>query len=643
MNDRKRPAPEPLLPLHSKHPRTALVTANGETQSPASAAILATRCKRIIHEIKGLTKDTLLLFSGRVVSPDSRLPSPEETVPRESLSQSPPLSPGSTSQSTVEALVQPESSVLASPIINNAFASPTPLRPTNLAATTSYSAIPSTAQFSFTPLRKPWTSSSRSSEVSFPIISSPRHSPLIPPSSANNPYSSRGKRTKNTMGPPPDQPSKLESSQLSPALQKTLESLKATQRTRTYENRPHILMIQHKDKVKKGLEETKEELFKLKKKQGFKSNREDFESYLNFKFMLQSTSDDVKPRFTSPSMVDLRSEYKLDEERTRSRRHSDSISVRSVNFVWTNRILNLFSKESQWLQRQLEIAQQVFNTPRPKAWSPSLDDLKLRHRNKDDRIEQRLRPKRIPLPSSLLPEDEERVKALLSQPGVISKFAKEQVSNGDLARLKPGQWLNDEIINFYGAMILGRSDDSKENNKENGVVNGIPTSKKKKILNVHYFSSFFWQKLERDGYEKGRLAKWTKKIDLFSKDIALIPVNHGNAHWTAAAINFRQKRIESYDSMMLDRSMVFKLLRGYLDAEHRNKKRSPFDFTGWENYIMEDTPMQENGFDCGVFTCQFLESLSRGEESFNFTQSDMPFLRRKMIWEIGNSKLRTDP
>lgn len=39
------------------------------------------------------------------------------------------------------------------------------------------------------------------------------------------------------------------------------------------------------------------------------------------------------------------------------------------------------------------------------------------------------------------------------------------------------------------------------------------------------------------------------QVDIFSKDIILIPVNHQNQHWTAAAINFKQKRIESYDSL----------------------------------------------------------------------------------------------
>jgi sentrin-specific protease 1 len=56
----------------------------------------------------------------------------------------------------------------------------------------------------------------------------------------------------------------------------------------------------------------------------------------------------------------------------------------------------------------------------------------------------------------------------------------------------------------------------------------------------------------------------------------------------------------------------------------------------------QSTPQQENGFDCGVFTCQYMESLSRGEEFFNFSQKDMPYLRRRMIWEIAHAKLRDD-
>ena len=49
------------------------------------------------------------------------------------------------------------------------------------------------------------------------------------------------------------------------------------------------------------------------------------------------------------------------------------------------------------------------------------------------------------------------------------------------------------------------------------------------------------------------------QIDIFSKDVVFMPVNHGNAHWTTAAINFRQKRFESYDSMGMAKEHVFRV------------------------------------------------------------------------------------
>ncbi|KAF8917809.1 cysteine proteinase [Mucidula mucida] len=289
---------------------------------------------------------------------------------------------------------------------------------------------------------------------------------------------------------------------------------------------------------------------------------------------------------------------------------------------------------TEFVRRALDQARKTLNAPPPiPPFLPTHDQLRLRIRSKDEAIDQRLHTsKRKPLPERLPEADESEVKALLKRSGIIAKYDREQVASQDIQRLRPGQWLNDEIINFYGALVMGRAESSnKENNKS-----------KSKFLNVHYFSTFFWSKLEKDGYEKGRLAKWTKKFDIFTKDVVLIPVNHNNVHWTGAAINFRQKRVESYDSMNIYHKGVFKHLRMYIDAEHKNKKKAPFDFTGWVDYTLEDTPQQENGYDCGVFTCQFLQALSRGEEAFNFTQKDIPYLRRRMIWEVAHARLRDD-
>ncbi|KAF9459469.1 cysteine proteinase, partial [Collybia nuda] len=317
----------------------------------------------------------------------------------------------------------------------------------------------------------------------------------------------------------------------------------------------------------------------------------------------------------SSSMADLHAREKTPLE---NRRHSISDN-----------------DDMAFLRRAFDRARATLNEPRPpQPFQPSLDQLRLSQRSKDEDIEQLLRPKRVP-PTPLPPEADAQVNLLLNKRGIVSKFARESVNDQDLSRLKPGQWLNDEIVNFYGAMILGRSEECKENP-------GKWCESGDKALSVHYFSTFFWTKL-KEGYEKSRLAKWTKKIDIFSKDVILIPINHNNAHWTGAAINFRQKRIESYDSMGMRRDVVFQLLRSYLDSEHRNKKKKPFDFTGWVDHSLEQEPLQENGYDCGVFTCQFLQGLSRGDEYVSCTQQDMPHLRRRMIWEICNATLRDDP
>jgi sentrin-specific protease 1 len=43
------------------------------------------------------------------------------------------------------------------------------------------------------------------------------------------------------------------------------------------------------------------------------------------------------------------------------------------------------------------------------------------------------------------------------------------------------------------------------------------------------------------------------------KDVVLLPINKGNAHWTTGAINFQLKRFEYYDSLGMKDPVVFKV------------------------------------------------------------------------------------
>jgi sentrin-specific protease 1 len=195
---------------------------------------------------------------------------------------------------------------------------------------------------------------------------------------------------------------------------------------------------------------------------------------------------------------------------------------------------------------------------------------------------------------------------------------------------------------------------------------------------VHFFSSFFWENLKNRGFDG--VKRWTRKIDIFSKDLVIFPINLGNAHWVCGAINLRYRRFEYYDSMGHRNERAFELMRTYLVAEAEDKKKKQIDLRSWRNHFSDETPQQENGFDCGVFAAQTMEQISRrdphtpiplapptlswkGEDleekagtlsltseevddaddqddyEWNFSQPDMPYLRRRMAYEIATKQL----
>jgi sentrin-specific protease 1 len=235
---------------------------------------------------------------------------------------------------------------------------------------------------------------------------------------------------------------------------------------------------------------------------GFQSSLREFRGWLGYRERLEElqkledlarkclTSPVVfsllTPCIASPSLVDLR-DRDLYPPLTRS--HSSPIA------------------STTYIQRALRDAEKSLFTPKPVVFTPSLSRLRKTQEQLSAQIDQRIRPKRPPLPESLPPTDDAEVDALLRKRGVISKCVREQVSDRDLLRLRPGQWLNDEVINFYGQLIMSRAEESKENRKDG-------------LWDVHYFSTFFWTKLKNEGYEKGRLAKWTKKVRVSVQTVA---------------------------------------------------------------------------------------------------------------------------
>ncbi|KAE9014901.1 hypothetical protein PR003_g14564 [Phytophthora rubi] len=194
------------------------------------------------------------------------------------------------------------------------------------------------------------------------------------------------------------------------------------------------------------------------------------------------------------------------------------------------------------------------------------------------------------------------------------------ITRRHLQVLLPGVWLNDEVINFYYQMMSDRDE---------ALVNAGVLSKRS-----HFFNSFFFTKVSENGYNFINVRRWTRKIDLFAMDKIFLPVNVGNMHWCMAVIFMTEKRIQYYDSMLGSGAACLKILLRYLHDESEHKKKQKFDEEGWELVTCTpDTPQQNNGSDCGVFSCMFADYLSQNKP-LTFKQKDISFHRHRMVLHV---------
>ncbi|XP_016378012.1 sentrin-specific protease 1-like isoform X3 [Sinocyclocheilus rhinocerous] len=204
------------------------------------------------------------------------------------------------------------------------------------------------------------------------------------------------------------------------------------------------------------------------------------------------------------------------------------------------------------------------------------------------------------------------------QDEVLSEGFRLTITRKDLQTLNHLNWLNDEVINFYMNLLVERS-------------------KQPNLPSAYTFNTFFFPKLRSSGYSAVR--RWTKKVDIFSVDIILVPVHLG-VHWCLSVVDLRKKSITYFDSMGGNNDEACKILLKYLKQESEDKKGQNFDTSEWtlKSKRANEIPQQMNGSDCGMFTCKYAEYITK-DRPITFTQKHMPYFRRRMVWEILNQKL----
>lgn len=154
---------------------------------------------------------------------------------------------------------------------------------------------------------------------------------------------------------------------------------------------------------------------------------------------------------------------------------------------------------------------------------------------------------------------------------------------------------------------------------------------------VYAFNTFFYLALTEKGYS--HISRWTKKVDIFSKDKLFIPIHlEEDNHWCLIYVNFNDRSIKYYDSLGGRNFMCLKIILKYLILEFKDKKEDEFNANGWLLMNVSKCPKQDNLWDCGVFVCMFAEHLARGAP-LNFSQSDMHKFREQIAYELQVKKL----
>lgn len=189
---------------------------------------------------------------------------------------------------------------------------------------------------------------------------------------------------------------------------------------------------------------------------------------------------------------------------------------------------------------------------------------------------------------------------------IVSAFSID-ITTKDLQTLADRQWLNDNVIDFYLNLVTELTQ------------------------LVYCWTTHFFTTLKKNGY-KG-VARWAKrrKINLMDMNTVVVPINSMNTHWSVAVIDNVEKTIGYYDSLSSGGNLhAVRLLEQYMQSE-ADRLNVP-----GQKYSLQPslkTPQQQNGFDCGVFTCTVAKFIAQ-KAPLQFSQKDMHTIRRRMAYEI---------
>ncbi|RIA83707.1 hypothetical protein C1645_785617 [Glomus cerebriforme] len=164
-----------------------------------------------------------------------------------------------------------------------------------------------------------------------------------------------------------------------------------------------------------------------------------------------------------------------------------------------------------------------------------------------------------------------------------------------------------------------------------------------KFHSIFSLPSFFYTKLTTTGrYDYSSVVRWTKKTEIFNKEIIFVPINLDETHWILATIFMKDEyRIAVLDSLGIltnDNAIAIgRHLIRWLNDEYCHKFRV-YDNNEYENpdlnesirkstifgdaeeisftfdIMFREKPPQVDGCSCGVFVCMFARLIAENVE-----------------------------
>lgn len=192
-----------------------------------------------------------------------------------------------------------------------------------------------------------------------------------------------------------------------------------------------------------------------------------------------------------------------------------------------------------------------------------------------------------------------------------------------LQTLKPTIWLSGALIEFYFDLV------------RKGLVE-IGSQLQIRCMQTIY-SIWFVRQSEKDIFNIENTDAEKERELLTGTDLLFVPLNT-NGHWILVILDFRKKEVRVFNSLKSNHVELAGRVYKYFRRQYFNLFGAKLEMS----FHHERAPQQPNGFDCGVYVCQFMKYLSLGVP-FNFNMLDMSVFRTEMVTELKENKLRSCP